>query len=178
MSFNDYHTKMRDRFATFDADGDGQITIEDFEALGQRVLDAFKVPKGSDKEIAIRQGAQIFFRNLADITDADRNHSISEEEFLIGAERRLLGNSDGFDRIARPWAWAIVKVADVDGDGKVTIEEWRKALQAMGSTPAGIEQELQEIDRDRDGRVSLDEVMQSAIEFYTLPSSRNSFALA
>jgi Ca2+-binding EF-hand superfamily protein len=178
MSENDYRAKMRDRFTTFDVDGDGQVTADDFEAMARRVIDEFEVREGTSQASAIREGARRFFVGLAKATDSDESGSITESEFIAGAERRLRDNPEGFDAIVRPWAQSVIAIADVDGDGEVSVEEWGRALRAMGATEAGIKRDLKAIDRDRDGRVSLEEVIESAVEFYTRERSRDSFASA
>lgn len=178
MSENDYRTKMRTRFATFDIDGDGQVTAEDFEEMAHRVIEEFQVRQGSSEASAILEGARRFFVGLAEATDADESGSISESEFVEGAERRLLNNPDGFDAIARPWAQSVIAIADTDGDGHVSVEEWGRALKAMGAHERGIAKELKAIDRDRDGRVTLEEVTASTIEYYTRERSLDLFASA
>lgn len=178
MSENDYRAKMRTRFATFDIDGDGQVTAEDFEAMAYRVVEEFQVRQGSSQASAILEGARRFFVGLAEATDADESGSISESEFIEGAERRLLNNPEGFDAIARPWVQSVIAIADVDGDGHVSVEEWGRALKAMGSNERRIEQDLRAVDRDRDGRVTLEEATTSVTEYYTRERSLDLFASA
>ncbi|MFG3340873.1 EF-hand domain-containing protein [Glycomyces sp. NPDC048151] len=171
MSQNDYRAKMRSRFATFDVDGDGEVTAADFEAMARRVIEEFAIPEGSPKASAILEGAQRFFVGLAEATDADGSGSISEGEFIEGAEVRLLDNPEGFDAIARPWVQSVIAIADVDGDGSVSVEEWARALQAMGSNTRVVEKELQSVDRDGDGSITLEEAMAAVTEYYTREQS-------
>ena len=44
-----YEQKMRDRFATFDRDGDGFVTETDFTAMAQQILAEFHISEPSDK---------------------------------------------------------------------------------------------------------------------------------
>lgn len=178
MSENDYRAKMRTRFATFDIDGDGQVTAEDFEMMARRVIEEFRVREDSPEGSAILEGARRFFVGLAEATDADRSGSISESEFVEGAEQRLLDNPEGFDAIARPWVQSVVAIADTDRDGHVSVGEWARALQAMGSNQRVVEQDLQSVDRDRDGRVTLEEATAAVTEYYTRERSLDLFANA
>ncbi|MDA1387238.1 MULTISPECIES: EF-hand domain-containing protein [Glycomyces] len=178
MSQNDYRAKMRTRFATFDIDGDGEVTAADFEAMARRVIEEFEVREGSPEASAILEGAHRFFVGLAEATDTDGSGSISEREFLEGAEQRLLDNPEGFDAIARPWVQSVIAIADVDRDGHVSVEEWARALQAMGPNERVAEKDLQSVDRDRDGRVTLEEATAAVAEYYTSARSLDLFANA
>jgi Ca2+-binding EF-hand superfamily protein len=178
MSQNDYRAKMRTRFATFDIDGDGEVSAEDFEAMARRVIEEFKVREASPEASAILEGARRFFVGLAEATDADGSGSISEREFVEGAEQRLLGNPEGFDAIARPWVQSVIAIADVDRDGHVSVEEWARALQAMGPNEQVAQKDLQSIDRDRDGRITLEEAIAAVTEYYTRERSIDLFANA
>ncbi|THV29532.1 EF-hand domain-containing protein [Glycomyces paridis] len=178
MSENEYREKMRTRFATFDVDGDGEVTAEDFEAMADRVIEEFGVRQGSSEASALFEGARRFFVGLAAATDTDESGSISESEFVEGAERRLLDNPEGFDAIARPWTQSVIAIADVDGDGHVSVEEWGRALKAMGANVRGIEKDLKAIDRDRDGRVTLEEATAAVVEYYTRERSLDLFPTA
>ncbi|MFB9660154.1 EF-hand domain-containing protein [Glycomyces mayteni] len=178
MSQNDYRTKMRTRFATFDVDGDGEVTADDFAAMARRVIEEFEVQEGSPAASAILEGARRFFVGLAEAVDADGSGSISESEFVEGAEQRLLDNPEGFDAIARPWVQSVIAIADVDGDGHVSVEEWARALQAMAPNEQVAEQDLQSIDRDRDGRITLEEATAAVTEYYTSERSLDLFTHA
>ena len=170
-----YEDKLRDRFTTFDQDGDGYVTEADFEGMARRITASFDLAGSADKSRNLVAAARRYFHGLADIADGDHDGRITEDEFVRSAGQRLRGNPDGFDRIIRPWAEAVIAVADVDDDGRVDIAEWERMLQAMGASRMA-RRRAEEMDTDGDGFVSLDEVLEVARRFYTSESPMREFA--
>jgi Ca2+-binding EF-hand superfamily protein len=169
---NDYQSRMADRFAAFDRDKDGSVTAADFEAMASKILAEFDERKESDKGKALLDGAQQFWRNLCKVVDASGDERITEQEFVEAAVNRLLNNPDGFTEIVRPWAKAVVAVADTDDDGTVDTQEWARMLQTMGADPDAARQRAADMDLNRDGTVSVDEVIASAVDAFTSENPR------
>ncbi|XVS62116.1 EF-hand domain-containing protein [Actinosynnema sp. CA-299493] len=162
-----YTTKMAARFATFDRDHDGRVTVDDFEAMARSVLLTFGLPPESAKGRELMAGARAFFTGLAEVADADDDGAITESEFVSAAQDRLRDNPGGFAVIVRPWAEAVVSVADANGDGTVDLEEWERTLCAMGAAPHAAAEQAAHVDSDGDGVVSVAEVLATAVAFYT-----------
>lgn len=162
-----YSAKMAARFATFDRDRDGVVDVADFEAMARAITVSCGRDPESPEGIRLLDGARTFFSGLLEVADTDGDGGITESEFVDAAQVRLRHNPEGFELIARPWAEAVVDVADVDGDGVVDLVEWARVLRAMGATQRGAEEQAARIDIDGDGRVSVDEVLASAVAFYT-----------
>ncbi|MET9324491.1 EF-hand domain-containing protein [Streptomyces sp. NPDC003038] len=172
-----YDDKLLDRFATFDRDGDGYITEADFLGMAKRITSAFGLAESAAKSRALMEGARRYFRGLADIADSDKDGRISKQEFVTSAAEHLHGNPDGFEATIRPWAEAVIAIADTDSDGRVDIGEWERMLQAMGAS-AKAAGKAREIDTDGDGFVSVAEVLEVARRFYTSDSPMREFAAA
>lgn len=164
----DYQARLTARFEALDRDGDGAVTFEDFASLASAVLDAVGEPVGTPRARALSSAAWSFYKGLALNTDVDRDGHITREEFLLAADVSLRGNPEGFTRVVRPWAEAVVAVADRDEDGHVTRAEWVAVLAAMWlGGPAG--EELPGLDADEDGRITVTELLDAAVRFYTDP---------
>ncbi|GLZ79974.1 calcium-binding protein [Actinorhabdospora filicis] len=165
---DEYQSRLTARFDALDRDGDGAVTFEDFAALASAVLDAVGEPVGTDRARALSKAAWSFYKGLALNTDVDRDGQITREEFLLAADVSLRGNPEGFERVVRPWAEAVVAVADRDGDGRVSRAEWVAVLAAMWlGGPAG--EDLPGLDADEDGRITARELLDAAVRFYTDP---------
>src|SRR5919108_3208098 len=100
----DYERRMADRFAAFDHDGDGIVTVADFEATALKILGEFGLPRESEKGTALLEGAHQFWKGLSELVDTDRDGKITQAECVDGASSRLLDNPDGFAEVVRPWA--------------------------------------------------------------------------
>ncbi|MEV3989870.1 EF-hand domain-containing protein [Streptomyces sp. NPDC049837] len=178
MSINDYRQKIASRFGTFDRDGDGVVTEADFRQLAQSILAEFGESPATPKGKALIQGAQHLWRSFADIADTDGDGRITEDEFVEAACDHLLDNRSGFTGMVRPWALAVIDVADTDGDGEVTVQEWERMLRAMRATPERARVKAVQLDIDGDGRVSVDEVLETAVRFYATDEPIADFAVA
>ena len=168
----DYQRRMADRFAAFDKDGDGSVTVGDFEAMASKILTEFRQAPGSEKGKALLEGAQQFWAGLSKVVDTSGEGRITESEFVEAAVSRLLNNPDGFTEIVRPWAMAVTAVADTDNDGMVDTEEWARMLRTMGANPEAAQGRASEMDLDHDGAVSVDEVIASAVDQFTSEEPR------
>jgi Ca2+-binding EF-hand superfamily protein len=173
-----YEDKLENRFDTFDRDGDGVISAQDFEAMAQRILDEFGIGQESPKAAALLAGAQQYWAAFAEYADVDRDGEISRTEWLGAANQKLRGNPDGFREAILPWSTAVVAVADTSGDGAVSVAEWAHMLRAMGVPEAKASARARELDTDHDGTVSVDEVMATAVTFYTSDTPMPDFAPA
>jgi Ca2+-binding EF-hand superfamily protein len=161
--------KMSARFDTFDRDGDGLISQRDVEQMARAVLDEFEVSPDWGKGRAVLRGAGAFWRGLADEVDdefADGGR-LTRQQFIDAAKRALLDHPEGFNRIVRPWTEASVAIADVDGDGEITLEQWGRLLRAMGGNDAAVKRRLKATDADGDGRLSVRDLLSTAQTYYT-----------
>ncbi|MEV6581269.1 EF-hand domain-containing protein [Streptomyces sp. NPDC051582] len=167
MDHDVYSTKLAARFATFDHDHDGRITAADFDTMAERILAEYNLSETSPKGAALMAGARQYFTSLAQEADIDGDGEITRQTFVNAAQSRLRGNKDGFARVIRPWAAAVVEIADTNGDGSVDLAEWARMLMAMGAVEPEASKQAKRIDTDGDGTISLDEVIASAVDFYT-----------
>jgi Ca2+-binding EF-hand superfamily protein len=172
VSPSDYQNRMADRFAAFDRDGDGSVTAGDFEAMALKVLTEFGLPPNSGKGRALLEGAQQFWGRLCEVADTSRDGEIAQSEFVDAASSQLLDNPDGFTEMVRPWAKAVIAVADTDNDGMVDAEEWARMLRIMGALPEAAQRRVSEVDLDRDGAISVDEVIAAAVDSFTSAEPR------
>jgi Ca2+-binding EF-hand superfamily protein len=175
LATNLHRQRMKDRFYTFDVDHSGAVTVEDFDAMARRILAAFGLDESSDKGRNLIAGSRHFFQALAVLADTDRDGSITEAEWLRAAEEKLLNKPQGFAEVVRPFSSAVTSVADIDNDGQVPEAEWAKMLQAMGADGRAAQQWARRLDTDGDGIISVDQLMASALRFYTSGSSEDPF---
>ena len=162
-----YEDKLNDRFTTFDHDGDGFITQGDLEEMARGILAEFGVETASSKARALLDGAQQYWSGLATVADRDGDSRISRDEFVQAATQRLRGKPDEFAKVVQPWAEAVITIADTDGDGSVSVVEWERMLRVMGSPPERARSKAEQTDADHDGTVSVQEVLETAVAFYT-----------
>lgn len=113
---NDPGQRLEKHFADMDADGDGGITHDEF--IQKRVENFHNVDVNGDGEVTLDEltaaRAQRLQTRLAErfsTLDEDNSNTLSEDEMVSGAAAQ-------FERL------------DANGDGAVTIEEFRDAISS------------------------------------------------
>ncbi|MEU8569081.1 EF-hand domain-containing protein [Streptomyces pathocidini] len=169
MDPSEYDAKIARRFASFDQDGNGYISREDFSAAAAAVLAEFGVTARSLKGQELYEGAEAFWQGMAAIADRDGDQHVSREEFVHNAVKRLRDNSLRFAEIARPFLDAVIRIADSDGDGVVTPAEAERVLGVLGAEPSACGPLAAALDSDGDGRISEEEIVQAFAAYFTTP---------
>ncbi|MFD4631301.1 EF-hand domain-containing protein [Streptomyces sp. NPDC058284] len=169
MDSAEYERRIAARFATFDQDGNGYISREDFSTAAAALCAEFGATARSEQGQALYIGAEAFWQGMAGIADRDGDQRITKSEFVGGAVKRLRDNPQRFAEIARPFLDAVIVVADGDADGAVTPEEAGRALKALGVDEDVAAGSAAALDADGDGRVTEQEIVQAFAEYFTVP---------
>ncbi|MEW2530056.1 EF-hand domain-containing protein [Streptomyces sp. NPDC047071] len=162
MDSAEYERKIAARFATFDQDGNGYISREDFSTAAAALLAEFGVTARSEKGQALYIGAEAFWQGMAGIADRDGDQRITRDEFVGGAVKRLRDNPARFAEIARPFLHAALALAD--GDGAVQGADVERALRALG-----VQREIASLAAQGLGPVTEDQVVSAFAAYFTVP---------
>ncbi|MEV0379628.1 EF-hand domain-containing protein [Nonomuraea sp. NPDC050643] len=139
-------------FKDLDTDGDGFLTRYDYMALAQRRLEQTGVgtdtPKGEAVVDAFLNAWDTHVRAL----DTDRDGRISEHEYIRSFETLIL--TGALDEVLTPISRATFDVADHDGDGRITAEEFNAVWSRPGTDLAAA---FSRADTDGDGLISFEE---------------------
>ncbi|MFF2505062.1 EF-hand domain-containing protein [Streptomyces sp. NPDC058067] len=169
MDSAEYERRIAARFATFDQDGNGYISREDFSTAAAALLAEFGVKARCEKGQALYIGAEAFWQGMAGIADRDGDQRITRDEFVGGAVKRLADNPGRFAEIARPFLDAAIAVADADGDGAVTPGETERVLKALGVPPDIANASAAALDADGDGRIAEPDIVAAFATYFTVP---------
>ncbi|WP_030686171.1 EF-hand domain-containing protein [Streptomyces sp. NRRL B-1347] len=162
MDSAEYERKIAARFATFDQDGNGYISREDFSTAAAALLAEFGVTARSEKGQALYVGAEAFWQGMAGIADRDGDQRITRDEFVGGAVKRLRDNPARFAEIARPFLHAALSLAD--GDGAVQGADVERALRALG-----VQREIASLAAQGLGPVTEDQILAAFAAYFTVP---------
>lgn len=148
-------------FRLFDTDKDGAITMADFHQRADQIIRQFP---GADpgKTNLVRGQYEHLWNELAEAADTDGDGRISQKEFeavMVGASPQqaasVLGNRLGE-----------FILADQNGDGYLDRQEITQLLKGYGVEPHQVDNVMQILDRDGDGRISHDEYRSMLAEAY------------
>ncbi|MFG2004037.1 EF-hand domain-containing protein [Spirillospora sp. NPDC048911] len=163
--------RLRARFDQFDANGNGSIEAGDFDLVAARLLREFGQSESSEKGRAVVASHRSYWEQLAEQLDTNRDGRISFEEFCRG-----VGRPELFDRVVRPYAQAIVAIADRDDDGYVQHDDFVACLRALGFARERIEAVHSSLSTE-DGRVGAGAWVEFIAGFYTAGSGHPAQAL-
>lgn len=158
--------KLDKAFHHLDVDRNGYVEAKDLTALGVRLLANFGVGYDDPRARKIADGFSTFWVALAAALDADGDHRLSPQEYRDGMLAGFGGPGSAFDDHFRPGALAVLELADTDGDGYLGPEEFAVMQNAFGTTREESDFAFAALDRDADGRLSLDELIIAVREFY------------
>ncbi|MEU5897948.1 MULTISPECIES: EF-hand domain-containing protein [Streptomyces] len=167
MDSAEYERRIAARFATFDQDGNGYISREDFSTAAAALCAEFGATARSEKGQALYIGAEAFWQGMAGIADRDGDQRITRDEFVGGAVKRLRDNPERFAEIARPFLHAAIDVAGADAT--VAPVDAGRALKALGVPEDVASAVAAALDADGDGRVSEQEVVTAFAQYFTVP---------
>ncbi|GAB1820065.1 EF-hand domain-containing protein [Herbidospora sp. RD11066] len=157
--------KFDKRFALFDADGDGVLTKDDFEAAAARFLAVFEVPADSAKGRDVLAAYAGMWNALIHSADDDSDGQLTRDEFvayLAGEEFR----SHGYDATAGRVAESVLAVCDTDGDGRISYDEFA-AIPGISTLPDDERREVFGLlDTDGSGHLDIGEIHAAQREFY------------
>jgi hypothetical protein len=144
----------------------GDVEQRGLSEPGLRLLANFGVGSDDPRARKIADGFGGFWSALAAALDVDGDKRLSPQENRDGLLAGL-GRPDGaFERHFRPGAMAVLELAGTDGDGYVGRGEFATMQQAFGTSTAESDFAFDRLDRDGDGRLSLEEMMEAVREFY------------
>lgn len=155
-------------FSRYDRNGDGVLSEEDFRTQAQHIQKTFGFAADDRRTKRLFEDRSELFHRLARGADKDRNGTVSLDEFLRYFERQIVVfRAAG---AASPWLLSacrdLIDLIDEDHSGAISLEEFGKLLSAQESR-ADAATLFGKLDRNGDGRLTLDELLALSFEFMT-----------
>jgi Ca2+-binding EF-hand superfamily protein len=155
------------RFRHWDRDHSGFLERSDFEEAARRLGTAFGRPADSPELADLIEACSRFWQTLVAHADLNQDERVSEDEFVAAFRDRVFADLDTFDRVYRTMLDTVVKLADVDGDGKLNRDEYVVLMRNWYNTAESDALEMfRRLDLDGDGLLTMDELVSSATNFY------------
>src|SRR4051794_15509549 len=125
-------SKCMHTFRLFDSNGDGHIDGDDFALIADRVAKLRGWAAGSAEHDRVHQayaGAWQFAQGFA---DKDHNNEVSPAEWITTHDYEF-SHPDVFQQVVMGTADLNFFGADIDGDGKWTMDEYLVYLRALAA---------------------------------------------
>ncbi|MCK2215485.1 EF-hand domain-containing protein [Actinomadura sp. ATCC 31491] len=161
-----YLDKMSKIIQLLDDNGDGVLTLDDFYAAADRVALAFGHAHGSSEHHLIRDAYTTIWDKTYAPMDSDRDNVLTFDELVEAHQDTLYDPGIGYERF-RPLAQAFLALADGDGDGIISREEFVRTMRHAFRLP---EDEAHEafgsLDETGGGRLTYDQIHRAASGFF------------
>jgi Ca2+-binding EF-hand superfamily protein len=159
--------RLRQRFALYDTNQDGRVERRDLEEEALRIVEAFGESKDSPKAQALLHAYPYMWDYMTQKAGIDGGQALTEEQFVkIAGDQMLSEGTVGFSNMLRPSIRAMVELCDVDGDGQVNPEEFRKWLDAIGSGRIDADEAFRKVDENGDGQLTVDEIVAAVGKYH------------
>ncbi|NEO97718.1 MAG: hypothetical protein F6K58_03225 [Symploca sp. SIO2E9] len=167
--------RMKTYFKVMDVDKNGVLSLSDFEAIAQRILE---LQDSSSKPEEIRELFRSLYQNVvAGGAAVDSNTMISEQEFL-GNAAKAVTILQSTPEVGRRKNEVFFDLIDTDHSGKISREEYRKylAIYSGGDDPNRANQAFDSIDVDGTGSISREEFIEGHMRYWFEDGSDQSFS--
>ncbi|MFI5776354.1 EF-hand domain-containing protein [Nocardia sp. NPDC051570] len=172
--------KLERRFRTYDLDGDGFIERSDFQLAVDGMAREYNL-SADDKKL--QQLTELFlglWDRLAAAADRDGDGRVTLAEYKTAFNAGMLETPESFDAGYVPFLDAIMDIADVDNDGRLTPVEHARWIKALMSVPAEHAEVIgRRLDADGDGYIDRTEILNAIRAYYfdEAPDSAGSWLL-
>lgn len=141
--------KIRNMFAAFDADGDGHLRKDDFEALVDRWSRLPGVERGTELRARVETVLMGWWHGLLEVADADNDGRVSRDELLT-----LVDRLPGMREAVTATADTIFDAVDGNGDGRISRAEHRRLVATWHGQDVETDEVFDILDLDGDGHLS------------------------
>lgn len=153
--------KVAGVFAAMDADGDGFLERDDFEALAARWTGLRAWMQDSDDYQQMRETMMNWWKTVLSNSDAGHDQRVSLDQAILSVDRL----AESADVIGT--ANAMFDAIDDNSDGKISEEEYRQVVTGWKGSDADTGDIFPRLDLDGDGFITREEFAIHWHEFWT-----------
>lgn len=156
MTRDEVVAQVREHFAKLDANKDGAVTKEEVTENAGKLAQRFELDKGDGSHAMMMEGPMGDPNAAFDRLDANKDGTISREEFAKGRERRIERR-------------IVMREDGADGDKATSKDskEIRRHVMRMHGGPGGFGSRMIVLaDTDKDGKITLAEAEALALQHF------------
>lgn len=157
--------KLTRAFSLFDVDRNGFMERSDCELVVGATTQAMGYALGSPEYEAYHTEYMAGWDDLLQLGDSDHDQRLSLTEFC-DAYGKMMAAPARFNAVILSTVKTIISLWDSNKDGKVSQSEYNAYLIAFHATEAEADAAFGRLDRNGDGYLTVDELIQSAEEFF------------
>jgi Ca2+-binding EF-hand superfamily protein len=160
------HERLRRHFESLDADADGHLEPEEWEAPARRILEAVGERSTSPSAQAVVTSYKKMWNYLAGQAGTGTS-TLTLRQFEQVIDSHIVNRDEtDFSDMLRNAISAIAGLFDRDANGAVTPEGFTNWLKAVGADVSKAQETFRQIDVDDDDDLTVDELMQAVRDYY------------
>ncbi|MFC8128490.1 EF-hand domain-containing protein [Streptomyces sp. NPDC057302] len=140
------HDKLQAMFAAFDADSDGYLRADDFEALAARWGQLSGVEPGTELRARVEEVCRGWWRTLLAAADTNRDDTVNMSELLAVVDQLPTMREE-----VAATADTIFDAVDTDKDGRISPTEHQLLVETWHGQPLDTREIFPLLDHDGDG---------------------------
>ncbi|MCA9944368.1 MAG: EF-hand domain-containing protein [Anaerolineales bacterium] len=153
--------KWANMFKMFDVNGDGQIEQSDLDQFHDRLFKMRGIGPGSAQYEELNGRFAQFGQALKQVTKVE---TLTMADWL--AFWTNVASSPEMYQIVRPTSEAIFGLWDLNGDGQVSLQEYRKLCTVMRLGEGYADDMFAKLDLNQDGNISTEELMKLSDQYF------------
>lgn len=157
--------KLKHFFTLMDRDGSDTVELNDYLAIADSVSRAFGMDDGSTGHQELRQVFARFWEDIIKPMDTDGNGHVTFAEYLAAYNAGVRDDPHGYERI-RPISDAIINLADIESNGKITEDDFALALSGYGVPEPECRAAFAALDKDGSGFLTPDELQEATEQYF------------
>jgi Ca2+-binding EF-hand superfamily protein len=154
--------KLRHLFGVMDSNGDQHLEWGDYEGIAKNIADTRGYDPSSAEYQALIGQYKYGWEQAKPFVENDG----MDLDGWMAYNDALLSTPGVYDTLVRPAAEMIFDAFDLDGDQKVSVEEWRAFFRCYSIDPGEAEDCFEKYDLNGDGYVSRSELIDLVGQFY------------
>jgi len=148
-----------------DMDDDGYLGKADYEQFVKRFCEIQNYSPGSPQYEAMYTQTMAAWEHVRQVADKDKDNRVSLEEFLESYDVTL-SDENLFNQLVMEYAKSLLALWDRDGDGRLSGVEYVAFCGCYGVGEEAAREAFRHLDRDGNGYLAIEELMQNVKEFY------------
>ncbi|MGW1767549.1 EF-hand domain-containing protein [Streptomyces sp. NPDC002073] len=158
--------KLDRSFDVFDSDRDGRLEKADVIGLSDKLAESLGV--APDAVNVLRDSLSDLWDTVFQRMDKNADGGVDRQEFRAAFRARIVTDQNRIWERIRNMSNAWTELADRDGDGMLSREEYTSLLHGMFRLPREtFDEAFNRLDVDGDGQLSREEISSAMKEYYT-----------
>jgi len=152
-------------FQVYDADGNGTVQQNDFEIIFKNLAQVRNLEANSPDYNQLHAKFMEDWEHLRKDADKDNDGKVQLEEWLEHGDRRI--HDQSMYQTVIDEANQVFEVLDQDGNGFITLEEYKTLLSSWRVTEEVAAEIFPKLDSNGDGHISKEEFVELVRQFHT-----------